>query len=590
MQIMTELLEGIAGALDFYSRGDTNNAQATLRHCINLDVSQCDVWITKALVDGVVTDDLLTQIVATKNTFDLYFKQLDDRYARMIASRAPHLPLGFADLRAPVTTSRGIELANAASLVLKRQFARAEAALDNIPDSDSRLLRVWLYHCAGRYHLVLETVQPLTAQEGDDLYIYGRLFTGIAHAHLGNFDSARDHLLEILPNQTALTDAKAAAEAAYWAGLTYRQEQDEETARQYLQRAISIFHDDRFQNALDDTSVRIRVTKKELILRRSDPWDIGTEPSLQEVQEQEMSAKRGDLLSEGLAELNAMIGMTQLKEKIALHCNYVRGLQRREQLGMKADRAGTHIVFAGPPGTGKTTVAHVVAKIYAGLGIVKTDKLIKTSRADFVGKWSGWTADKTKEKLNEALDGVLFLDEAYALVADTGEGGSKDSFGSEAATEIVAFMEENRDRLVVIIAGYSDEIDRLLETNEGWSSRFTTRFEFESYDIHELLQMAKAWCAQKQFVLEPDAEEYILSMAKSLFTEHAVSGRRVIDNLGNGRFIRNLMETSTVWAIGHAMANSTSEEVNEGDLTGLTHTAVALAFDELTKRELGGKA
>jgi type VII secretion ATPase EccA len=588
---MSELLTRLSGAIRFISEGDPANAQATLRYCASLDPGQCDVWITYAAASGgVASGELLDLIVSTKNTFRTYFSQLGDEYMQVILAHMPHLPLGFAGLRVDLVNSAGIDLAHAASLALDRRFGQAEDSLSRLHGESANLLRSWLYHTTSRFTDVLHEAKNVVGSGDESTATYARLFFGIAHAHLGNFNAARDHLIGILPTEATRVDAEAAAEAVYWTALTWREEDDQQAASQYLQRALSLSPQSRFQEALDNTNIRIRRTRAELIERRTDRWDMETEPTLAQAQSQEMASKRGGLLEEGLAELDALIGMDPLKADIRKHCNYVRGLQARAARGLRANKASTHLVFTGPPGTGKTTVARVVAKIYAGLGIIATDKLVSTSRADFVGEFSGHTAPKTKAKLEEALDAVLFIDEAYMLVADTGSAGSKDSFGAEAVTEILAFMENNRDRVAVIIAGYADDIDRLLETNEGWSSRFTTRFDFASYTIDELVGIAQLWCETEEYILPEESITFLRSKAKALYADHGPSGRSVIDKLGNGRFIRNLMEAASANALDDAMGDRLGNDVADQDLQTLTASAVERAFDDLTRKPLGGKA
>jgi type VII secretion ATPase EccA len=588
---MSELLTRLSGAIRFISESDLVNAQATLRYCASLDPGQCDVWITYAAASGgVANGELLDLILSTRNTIHTYFSQLGDEYMQVILARMPHLPLGFAGLRAPLVNSAGIDLAHAASLALDGNFSQAQDALSRLHGESAHLLRSWLYHKTSRFTDVLHETKNVIGSGDESTATYARLFLGIAHAHLGNFNAARDHLIGILPTEATRIDAEAAAEAAYWTALTWREEDDQQAASQYLQRALSLSPQSRFQQALNNTNIRIRRTRAELIERRTDRWDVETEPTLAEAQSQEMASKRGGLLEEGLTELDALIGMYPLKASIKKHCNYVRGLQARAARGLRANKASTHLVFAGPPGTGKTTVAHVVAKIYAGLGIIATDKFVAASRADFVGEFSGHTAPKAKAKLEEALDGVLFLDEAYMLVADTGSAGSKDSFGAEAVTEILAFMENNRDRLVVIIAGYGDDIDRLLETNEGWSSRFTTRFDFASYTIDELIEIAQLWCDTEEYILPEESVTFLRSKAAALYADHGPSGRSVIDELGNGRFIRNLMEAASAHALDNIMDDRLGNDVADQDLQTLTASAVERAFDDLTRKPLGGKA
>ncbi|MEE3755271.1 AAA family ATPase [Mycobacterium intracellulare] len=589
---MSELLTRLAGAISFIRDGDRGNAKATLDYCASLDPSQCDVWITYAAAGGGVAEgEVLRRIIATKNSVYGCFSQLTDGHVQVIMDNLPHLLLGFAGLRTPLVSTAGIDLAYAASLALDRQFSSAYEALSGLQGESALLLRTWLYHTTSRFTDVLHEARSLVGSDDSTVATYASLFLGIAHAHLGNFDAARDHLISVMPTEAVRVDAEAAAEAAYWIALTWREEADQQLASQYLQRAISLSPQHRFQAALDNSDIRIRLTRGELIDRRTSRWDVGSEPTLAQAQSQEMASKRGGLLEEGLFELETkIIGMDHVKHVIKRWTGYMRGLQQREAKGLRAKKASKHLIFAGPPGTGKTTIAAIVAKIAAGLGLIATEKFRVASRANLVGEYSGQTAPKTNAVLEDALDGVLFLDEAYALVADTGTGGTKDSFGAEAVTEILAFMENYRDRLIVIIAGYNDDIDRLLATNEGWSTRFTTRIDFASYTIDELIELAQLWCEEEEYILPDEAVEFLRTKARALYADHGPSGRKVIDELGNGRFIRNLMESASEIALGDAMDTQLAGEVDDDALQMLTVASIEQAFDELTRKALGGKA
>jgi type VII secretion ATPase EccA len=206
---------------------------------------------------------------------------------------------------------------------------------------------------------------------------------------------------------------------------------------------------------------------------------------------------------------------------------------------MKVAQASKHMIFAGPPGTGKTTIARVVANILAGLGVITEPKLVESSRKDFVAEYEGQSAVKTSRTIDRAVGGVLFIDEAYTLVQE--RDGRADPFGTEALDTLLARMENDRDRLVVIIAGYSADIDRLLESNDGLRSRFATRIEFDSYTPDEIVDIAKVIATANDSALDEDAAKRVLEAA-TLLSRRALNGKPALDIAGNGRYARQLVE------------------------------------------------
>ena len=229
-------------------------------------------------------------------------------------------------------------------------------------------------------------------------------------------------------------------------------------------------------------------------------------------------------------DLNKLIGLNQVKSEVMSMKHFIEVNQRRQQAGMKTPLISYHCVFTGNPGTGKTTVARIVAGIYKDLGILKKGHLIETDRSGLVAEYVGQTAVKTNKIIDTALDGVLFIDEAYSLV----EGGNGD-FGKEAISTLVKRMEDDRDRLVVILAGYADEMEKFIESNPGLRSRFNRYIHFEDYTAIELMHIYKCMVEKYDFNLMPDAEQ----LAQNHLEKCVVHKEK---DFGNARYVRNLFE------------------------------------------------
>lgn len=226
--------------------------------------------------------------------------------------------------------------------------------------------------------------------------------------------------------------------------------------------------------------------------------------------------------------------MAEVKRQVSAVAAQVRAGLIRAERGLPAPRLGGHLIFAGPPGTGKTTVARVVARLYCALGLLSGDRMIETDRSGLVGEFIGHTAVKTNEVVDSALDGVLFIDEAYALrKKQTGN-----DFGTEAIDTLLKRMEDDRDRLVVIVAGYSEPMAEFLESNPGLRSRFSTRIDFPRYTSDQLREIALRLVAGHGDQLTADA----MTTLTGVLDQVTANGR--IDELGNARFIRTIIETA----------------------------------------------
>ena len=237
-------------------------------------------------------------------------------------------------------------------------------------------------------------------------------------------------------------------------------------------------------------------------------------------------------LEQAVAELDSMIGLRDVKAEIHKLIDYTKIVQARKKQGLKVPSISYHCVFTGNPGTGKTTVARILGDIYRELGILKSGHLVETDRSGLVGRYVGETAIKTNKLIDSALDGVLFIDEAYALA-----GGGKSDYGAEAIATLLKRMEDNRDRLVVVVAGYSKEMRQFLDANSGMQSRFNRYINFPDYSPEELVAMFKMRAAKNQFKLAPGLEEALVKYMRKV-TSHPDP------RFGNGRFVRNLFESS----------------------------------------------
>jgi SpoVK/Ycf46/Vps4 family AAA+-type ATPase len=240
---------------------------------------------------------------------------------------------------------------------------------------------------------------------------------------------------------------------------------------------------------------------------------------------------REERLAEALAELDALIGLDSVKHEVRTLINFLKIQEERKRAGLPATPLSLHMVFHGNPGTGKTSVARIVAKVYGALGVLKKGHLVETDRAGLVAEYAGQTGPKTNKKIDEALDGVLFIDEAYSLIAKEGD----DPFGHEAVQTLLKRMEDDRERLVVILAGYPQEMKALLASNPGLSSRFGRQLTFDDYAPTELGRIFGKLCATNHYELPALARVKLLLGLDWLYD-------RRDRHFGNGRTVRNLFE------------------------------------------------
>jgi SpoVK/Ycf46/Vps4 family AAA+-type ATPase len=234
--------------------------------------------------------------------------------------------------------------------------------------------------------------------------------------------------------------------------------------------------------------------------------------------------------------------------------------EMRRRKGLKSPVVSRHLVFTGNRGTGKTTIARAIGKIYKTLGILEKGHMIETDRTGMVAGYMGQTAEKVSEVVKQAMGGILFIDEAYSLVSEN-EG----DFGQEAINTLLKLMEDNRDNLIVIVAGYTEEMKDFINSNPGLRSRFNRYIQFNDYSDDELLQIFKEYVSGQDFVLEEGTDEVILDAIQKIRAEEE-------ENFGNARSVRNYFEKVISNQANRLMELGTAGFDNEDDLMTITRT------------------
>lgn len=271
-----------------------------------------------------------------------------------------------------------------------------------------------------------------------------------------------------------------------------------------------------------------------------------------------------------LEELDAFIGLDGVKRDIAELINSLRVDQMRQKEGLTVAIRSQHMIFYGNPGTGKTTIARLVARVYAALGFLSKGHLVATDRAGLVGEYIGQTAPKVKAAVETAVGGVLFIDEAYSLAPPD----SQRDYGQEAVQQLVLLMEQHRNDLVVIAAGYKDDMVRFLDSNPGLKSRFTKKFLFEDYTPEQMVNIFGKLCVEHEYTLDTRAEAKLLNQFRVAYS-------RRDKTFGNARFVRNCFEKA-ISNLANRVVNTTSR--NRNVLMNITESDISIPMQEPGER------
>ncbi len=494
----------------------------------SIDESACDAWVGRISHADYDRTTLFRAWYSRRN-----FGQLASAADLSVVSLNAWVPIGggIARLRAPVTSPTALTAAYAIA-----EAAQAHAyddALEVLAEADQCDLTAWstaiVYCCGTRWDKVTET---LLGHSWQDVVFKqcAELLHGVAAAHLGLEVEADRRLRAAL---TAEHSKMPSAETGAWyLAMVHRASGEDEQATAQLQWLKATYPSERVTRALEDRSYRLPVTTHEQLAGRADPW-------VDDAKVARGPVIRKQLLEEATEKLRRQIGLESVKEQIADYRASAQMAAVRATKGLKFNQDSRHMVFAGPPGTGKTTIAEVVALNLAGLGIIERAKVTYAVRKDLVAEFEGQTAPKTSRKIDEALDGVLFVDEFYSLVQE--RNGQPDPFGREAIDTLLARMENERDRLVVIIAGYPSDLDRALDSNDGLRGRFAVRIDFPSYTPDEIVEIADLIAGDNDSILADDAKIELRGAAERLAATTNSKGMSGLDIAGNGRFARKVV-------------------------------------------------
>ncbi|WAY19063.1 type VII secretion AAA-ATPase EccA [Mycolicibacterium fortuitum] len=527
---------------------DLPYAALAFRRATEYDPDMCDAWLGRAAT-GDTSPEVIYHLYRT-STLSLFREQR--RLGLPQRALSGRFQTGLY-LDYPLSTKTEMWLAYAASMITAKDFDEAEQVLDKLAqtttaaDGDTAeicaYIRGVLHFTTQRWPDVLTALSKSGSFTDSYISAGADLMVGSACAQMGLFGEGIRRLDRAIAGP--VPGARRAAE--FCKGLTLREMGEEQEARVIFERIYS--EDPGFEAnaaALADPKYRLVITSKEVVDSRTDRWDPASVPSPEDLLADDLSERGNEYLQAAQQELERQIGLSEVKLQVAKLKSAAMLAKVRGDKGLSSAARSLHLAFTGPPGTGKTTIARVVAQTYCGLGLLRTPNIVEAKRHDFVGQHLGSTAIKTTALIDSAMDGVLFIDEAYTLIQTGLSGG--DAFGREAVDTLLARMENDRDRLVVIIAGYDAEIDRFLASNDGLASRFTKRIRFGSYGPHELGDIGKLVARTRDSELSEAAYEELVAACTTLCQSEALDStgqlRPGIDLAGNGRFVRNVIEAA----------------------------------------------
>ena len=543
---------------------DPSGALERFRDATETDPAMADAWLGRIAAG----DEALTSL----QQLYTYGARLHRETNRLGATLSAHIKAG-PYLAITVTESSHAGMALASALIDNGEYEKAQSLL-----KDSALLDTWENHQWQQYIesylmyatqrwpdviAVAATILPPQAIIMSAVTAATNALAAHAAAHLGQARVALDWADRVElrsvrggPGESRrrdLTDVMIAAidpvdfpliaaDIAYVRGMAHRQLGEEDKAQIALSKAtINGALIPAAQQALNDPTLQLVITDEETIQTRTNRWDVTTERSSEDRQQEENEGRRAELLAEGRALLNHQVGLAEVKGAVAELEDQIEVRALRLAHGLPVNNQTNHMLLVGPPGTGKTTTAEALGKIYAGLGIVRHPEIIEVKRADFCGEHIGASGPKTNELINRSLGRILFMDEFYSLV-ERHHDGRPDMIGMEAVNQLLVALEVHRFDFCFIGAGYEKEVDEFLTVNPGLAGRFNRKLRFESYSPDELVEIANRYGEPRATVIEPAAQEAMNAACRVLRAYIAPNGEHGVDVMQNGRFARNVVE------------------------------------------------